>query len=441
MRSKHRTTKAALVTGFAAFMVICGQVRSAGFQISEQSVSGLGRAFAGSGVAGDDVSDMFYNPASMALSENRRFQAGLSFLSIDSAFRNQGSTQTLLGPAGPVMIPTTGIDDNGGEDAVVPNVYYVFPRRGAVRYGVSINAPFGLKTDYQSNWVGRYHALNTELKTVDVNPAIAYSLNDNVSIGGGVSVQYVEATLSQAVFLGAGIPDGRSTVSGDDTSMGFNVGVMVQADNDARFGASFRSKIKQEVAGHVDVLGTGTALDGRSGARATVDLPETIYVHGYKPLSPRWSMLGGIRWTNWSRFDELRVTFDNGRPDAVTDESWEDSATVSIGLSFHDRDSPWTYRFGYAHDQSPVPDALHRTPRVPDSDRDWFTIGASYRPSDRVMIDLGFARLKSDDANLRNTINLVSTAPRLFTDTLIGEYSSNSVDILGIQVQIDFPAN
>jgi len=441
MRSKRNISTILLVSGFAGLMAVSVQIKGAGFQISEQSVSGLGRAFSGSGVAGDDLSDMFYNPAIMVLNENRQFQAGLSLLSIDSAFRNRGSTQTLLGPTGSVTIPTTGMDDNGGEDAVVPSVYYVFPRRGALRYGVSINAPFGLKTDYQSNWVGRYHALTSELKTIDVNPAVAYSLNHNVAIGGGISVQYIEATLSQAVFLGMGVPDGRSTVSGDDTSMGFNVGVMVRTHSDARFGASFRSKIKQEVAGHVDVLGTGTALDGRSGARATVDLPETIYLHGYKPLSPRWSILGGIRWTNWSRFDELRITFGNGRPDAVTDESWKDSATVSIGFSYHDQGSPWTYRFGYAHDESTVPDALHRTPRVPDSDRNWFTVGASYRPSDRVEIDFGFARLEGDNAELRNTINLVSTAPGLFTDTLIGEYSSNSVDILGVQVQIDFSVN
>ncbi|MDH3377559.1 MAG: outer membrane protein transport protein, partial [Gammaproteobacteria bacterium] len=103
--------------------------------------------------------------------------------------------------------------------------------------------------------------------------------------------------------------------------------------------------------------------------------------------------------------------------------------------------SPWTWRFGLARDESPVPDAQHRTPRVPDSDRDWFTVGASYRSSDNVSIDFGFAHLEADDAKLNNTVNLVSAAPGLFTDTLVGEYASNSVDILGIQIQVDFPAN
>lgn len=439
MRTQIGTINSIAVIGMVAFLAVTTPGYGAGFQISEQTVTGLGRAFAGSGVAGDDLSDMFYNPASMTLHDERQFQAGLSVLSIDSKFQNRGSTQTLLGPTGFSTIPTSGIDDNGGEDAAVPNLYYVFPARGAVRYGVSITAPFGLKTKYDSAWVGRYHALESELKTIDVNPAVSFAVNDKVSIGGGISAQFADATLSQAQFLGPGVPDGRVAVTGDDTSIGFNVGVMVSTENDARFGVSFRSKIKQEVEGNLDI--SGTPADGRFGAKATVDLPETVYAHGLVPLSSGWSLLGGARWTNWSRFDELRVTFDNGAPDNVTDESWDDSLTLSIGLSYEPDNSPWTWRFGIAHDESPVPDPQHRTPRVPDSDRDWFTVGASYRSSDNVSIDFGFAHLQADDARLSNTINLVSAAPGLFTDSLVGEYASNSVDILGIQIQVDFPAN
>ena len=439
MRTQIATINSIAVTATVVLMAVTTPGYGAGFQISEQTVTGLGRAFAGSGVAGDDLSDMFYNPASMALHDERQFQAGLSVLSIDSKFQNQGSTQTLLGSAGPITIPSSGIDDNGGENAVVPNIYYVFPARGAVRYGFSITAPFGLKTQYDSNWVGRYHALTSELKTIDINPAVSFAVNDKVSIGGGISVQFVDATLSQAVFLGLGVPDGRAEITGDNTGFGFNLGIMARTDNDARFGVSFRSKIKQDVEGNLDI--SGTPADGRFGAKTTVDLPETIYLHGVAPLSPNWSILGGARWTKWSRFDELRVSFDNGAPDSVTDESWDDSLTLSIGFSYERDNSPWTWRFGFAHDESPVPNAQRRTPRVPDSDRDWFTVGASYRSSDNVSIDFGFAHLEADDAKLTSTVNLVSTAPGLFTDTLVGEYASNSVDILGIQIQVDFPAN
>jgi len=179
-------------------------VHAAGFQISEQSLSGLGRAFAGAGVAGDDLSDMFYNPGGMFLVEGTQFQAGTTLLDISGVFSNEGSTQRLFTGAGFATVPARGINSDGGDVAIVPHMYYTRDLTDNMKFGLSISAPFGLKTEYDSNWVGRYHALTSELKTVDINPSVAWQINDSVSVGVGLSIQQADATLSRAVFQGPG---------------------------------------------------------------------------------------------------------------------------------------------------------------------------------------------------------------------------------------------
>ena len=408
----------------SSLILVSSHVYSAGFQISEATVSGLGRAFAGAGVAGDDVSDMFYNPAGMFLAEGRQFQAGLSIIDSKSDF---SGTATPLG----------GPEDDGGETGAVPNFYYVFPESGNLKYGIGITAPFGLATEYDSNWAGRYQAIKSELKTIDINPAIAYKVNDQFSIGAGISLQYAEAELTQARFLGPGVPDGRSKVDGDNWDFGFNLGAMFSPSDSTRFGIGFRSKVSQKVEGDLNVTSPTGATLVAAGAEAEVDLPETVYLGAFHSLNEKVDLLASARWTNWSRFDELRIKFDNGLPDSVTPENWDDSWTLSIGTNYH-LNNEWTLRAGYAHDESPVPDE-DRTARIPDSDRDWFTLGASYTPNPNFTVDLGYAHLSGDDATINESTVIAAppAAPAVLASTLVGEYDG-SADIFGIQLQWRF---
>lgn len=408
----------------AGLVVASTQALSAGFQISESSVSGLGRAFAGAGVAGDDVSDMFYNPAGMFLAEGRQFQAGVSV--IDSKGEFTGSA-----------VPFGGPNDDGGTTGVVPNLYYTFPSSGSIKYGVSITSPFGLSTEYENNWAGRYHGLKSELISIDINPSLAYRVSDQVSLGAGISLQFAEAELSQARFLGPGVPDGKSTVEGDNWAAGFNLGAMFTPSSSTRFGIGYRSKIDQEVEGSLNVVSPAGATLVNSGAIAKASLPEAVYLSAAHSLSERVDLFASARWTKWSRFEELRITFDNGLPDAVTPENWDDVWTFSLGAALHISDY-WTLRAGYAYDESPVPDEF-RTVRIPDSDRNWFTLGASYSPSADMTIDFGFAHLSGGDAPISDTTVIAAppTAPGIVSNTLSGVFDGEA-NILGIQAQWRF---
>jgi len=408
----------------AGCLATSGHVYASGFQISESSISGLGRAFAGAGVAADDVSDMFYNPAGMSLLDGRQIQGGLSF--IDSEAKFSGSASPFGGP-----------NDDGGEKAVVPNFFYTFDINPSLKFGLSMTAPFGLATEYEKNWAGRYQGIRSELKTIDINPAVSYQVNSQFAVGAGVSMQYAEAELISARFLGLGIPDGTTTVEGDNWAAGFNLGAVFTPSTAARIGLGYRSSIKQKVDGSLKVTGpTGSSLID-AGAEAEVTLPATMYWSGVFGVTSNLDILVSGRWTEWSKFDELRVKFDNGLPDNVTPENWDDTWTFSLGANYH-LSNQWTLRAGYAKDESPTSDEF-RTVRIPDSDRDWLTIGASYSPNPNVTIDFGYANLSGDDANINETTVIAGppTAPTIVTSTLGGVYTGGA-DIFGVGFQYRF---
>ena len=412
--------------------IVCGlyqQTLASGFQISESSVSGLGRAFAGAGIAGDDASDIFYNPAGAFQTEGNQFQIGVSYIDSSSEFKNEGSTTRL----GTTVFPTQGEGSDGGTSAFVPNIYYIRPLSDDLKFGLSITSPFGLKTEYDSNWVGRYHAIESELVTLDINPSIAYKVNDQLAIGAGISAQKADTTLSRATFTGTPL-DGTTTIEGDNLAFGYNFGVVYEPTSTSTFGLGYRSKVKQDVDGDLTV----NLPDGSSrvlGANAAVELPETIYLSYGQNLSDNLELLASARWTKWSRFEELRIQLEAPVPDDVTEQNWDDALTLSLGGNYKLSDK-WTVRAGYAFDESPTSDEF-RTARIPDTDRHWLSLGASLHQGN-MHVDFGYAHLfGTGDNSINNEIDLVSSAPGATSDNLVGEYDG-SADILGVQFRWEF---
>lgn len=405
---------------------------AAGFQISEQSGTGLGRAFAGFGVIGDDLSMAFYNPAGITQQEGTQIQVTGFIIDGESRFSNEGSFQSFAG--GGLIIPSSGGNEDGATLALVPNMYFVTDLTEKIKYGFSISAPYGLATDYDRNWVGRFHADESELVTVDINPSLGFKINDAFSVGFGVSAQYAEATLSQALSNGPGAPEGFAEVEGDDWSYGWNVGVMYHPSATFRAGIGYRSKIAHELdGGENDITGV-PALGGNFSAdvRARATLPETLHAGIYKEFAEKWGVSLGYRWTRWNRFQELRVQTD-GLPDNVTEEDWDNAISANIGVDYFYSDK-WTFRAGYMFDETPVPNRT-RTPRIPDEDRHWLAIGGSYKATQNLQIDFGYTHLFIDDAEVNVT---VAVAGGLGTDTLIGEYEDPEVDIVSMQAVYKF---
>jgi long-chain fatty acid transport protein len=474
--SKINNKRAALAL-LAAFGA--GNTHAAGFQLFEQGASGLGTAYS-AGAAAEDASTIYWNPAGMTYLPGKNLSLGMHLIKPSAKFTNNGSAFAVPPVAGAPVTGGNG-DDAGGLN-VVPNVFYSHELNDKLRIGVGVGSIFGLKTNYDEGWVGRYQALKSDLRTINLNPSLAYKINDKFSIGGGLDIVRADVELTSAINFGlvgaaAVIPviaqnplttpqqkqqqiagllaatnqqrDGKVELEADDWAYGFNLGLMFQPTSTARIGFSFRSKVKLDAKGDatftipdlsapplnaaVNAGVKGNVSFRNSGIKATVELPEIASLNAHLQLNDRWALMGDVTWTNWSRFKELRIKFDSGRDDAVTPEQWDDSYKFSLGASFKLNDK-WTLRGGLAYDKSPVDDVF-RTPRIPDGDRIWLAFGARYNIAANNSIDVGFAHIFVDDPSLNKTsdeTNPGTTTPSALRTRLVGKYDSD-VNILSVQ--------
>jgi long-chain fatty acid transport protein len=429
-----------------------GHAGAAGFALIEQSSSTQGYAHAGAAAAVEDASTIFFNPAGMTYLEGRQVVAGLHVVAPSAEFTNQGSTYSAL--AGGGLIP--GSNDDGGTVGIVPNFYYVMDVDDRTKFGLGINAPFGLTTEYDDGWVGRYHALKSSLLTVNFNPALAFKMSDRFSVGLGFNLMYVSAELTSAVDLGTlngdgpGAADGKGSVEGDGWAGGFNLGLIYETAPGSRLGIAYRSEIAAKVTGDATfdlpagvagdpIVGVPGAVIGgniftNTGASASVDLPASLSLSFATDLSDRWTLLFDVTRTYWSSFEELRIKYDNiFQPDSVTTENWQNSNRYAIGASYKASDT-WTLRAGFAYDETPVLNAEFRTPRIPDEDRRWLSLGFGYSPSERMRFDVSYSHLFVNDTPIDNTLE--SALPQV-NHTITGSYAS-SVDIVSAQLVYNF---
>ena len=421
----------------------------AGLQITEQTVTGLGRAFASGSLANDDASAPHYNPADMMLSRGIQAQTGLTFLGISMEATNAGSSTRLPANLGAVLtqpgtppvwvtrLHTGFAQDDSGTDNLAPNAYLMMDVNERLRFGLAVIAPFAVATRYSRNWIGRYHAVDSDLLTVDINPSLAYRFDPHLSLGLGVSAQYVDATLSQALFnpYSPFVKDGYAEVQADGWGFGYNFGLLYEFSPNTRIGVSYRSRVNHSAKGKRTI---SDYLEGRNGqvdAQAKVTLPDWLGLAFYHRLNEQWALMGSLRWTHWSLFKKLQIDFADGSQ-SLTPENWRNSASFNLGVSY-DYTPEWTFRAGYVYDQTPVPSAEYRTPRIPDSDRNAFGLGLSYHPSDQLSVDIGYLYIRFKDAHSENTLNLLPAPVGLITDTLRMDYSAQG-HLGGMQLSYRF---
>jgi len=424
--SKKRTTSLIASSLALAVSGYTGAVGAAGFALIEQSGSGTGNAFAGGAASAEDASTIFFNPAGLTRLTGRQVVLGIHAIKPSAEFSNQGSAAPLLKPLG-----TDGGD--AGQWGVVPNFYLSWAANDRLSLGLGVNAPFGLRTSYDSNWIGRYQALDSEVKTVNINPAFAFKINDVISIGAGLNYQTIDATLTRAVNFGPG-GEGSAKVSGDASAWGWNVGALFNLGTDMRVGGAYRSQLKYHIEGDVTFnrppgVPAGAAPDG--GIFTDITVPESASLSVFQKFNEKWDFMGDITWTRWSRLENLNIYRTGGGTLQLTPENWDDTWRFSLGLSYH-VDERWTLRGGVAFDQTPVSDQF-RTARIPDQDRTWLAIGAQWKPTPAIAIDIGYAHLFVKDA----TINDNQGTGVLGNGLLQGTYS-NSVDIFSLQMAYSF---
>jgi long-chain fatty acid transport protein len=459
-RTRRLLRQSALAAAIAA---ISAPASAAFFQIAENNASGLGNAYAGGAAIAEDASTVWYNPAGMT--RFTRPQVVVAGHFIQPSFTATVNSATAI--TGSQISGGAGSDP--GEAAVVPNIYYTHPITSSLSLGAGINAPFGLATEYDNTWAGRYHAVRSEIKTVNVNFAGAYKFNEAISGGAGVNFQRLDAELTQAIDFatictlggqsatcgaGAGFNpntnpnDGNAKVTADSDAWGYNLGVLLQPSRDMRWGLAYRSKMKHKLSGEFDatvpnpggVAGIATAAVAStlgitdSGAKADVTLPATWSLSAYGEATSQLAMMVDLTRTQWSALPELRIDFDSVQADSVVTLNLRDTYRFSLGATYK-VNSSWVLRGGLALDQSPVTTSADRTPRLPDADRTWYALGAGFQPSPALSFDFGYVYIKVNDSNV--TKAATPTNENLSRGNLNVNYSG-SVQILSAQARWAF---
>ena len=406
-----------------------------GFYLQEQSPKETGRALAGAGAAADDPSAIFFNPAAMTNLPGIQMSAGASALMATAHQSNRGSTRTV--PAGPPLLgplPVTGNDGGNPFDKVipVPSFYVTGQVTDRLWLGLGVNAPFGLKLDYDDGFFGRYDSLYTNLKTYNIQTSAAFRLNDHFSIGGGADIQYVKVTLTNALpqlaptqiialpgtpavgstipgvgIAGSTIPlagtvvtlfDGSAKVKGNDWTVGWNAGLFYSS-SDTNIGISYRSAIRHQLTGTQTISGLQgpiAAANGTLAASAPLDLPDIVTVGFMHRLTPALRAMVSARWYNWSKFKGIAITTAAGTSNKELD--YRDSYSVSLGGEY-DVSPALTLRAGTMFDRTPT-NAQHLTTRVPDGDRAWLSGGATWNLSPALALNLSYAHTFVEKANI-----------------------------------------
>ncbi|HJW45163.1 MAG TPA: outer membrane protein transport protein [Lysobacter sp.] len=440
MNQAIRYTLSALTLGIAGVLAV-GQAHATGFQLRETSVKNLGRGQAGVATASDDASVVTNNPAAMVNLDKNTVQADVT--AIDISFQFEGGGTSAAGT------PLTGGDGgNAGGVQAVPNLSVVFPLQGAfegLTVGAAIGAPFGLKTEYDRDWVGRYNAVESDLKVVDFTLSAAVELGDRFSLGVGAIYERADVTLSNAIDLGTimfgtGIPgalpqgaDGFATIEGDSNSMGWLFGAQWKPTDQLSIGYAHRSEIDHDIEGTGDfttpasfqaaqgayrasaaacatmspptdpcraliptLLGLGNGfVDTDATAKLTTPSIDTLSVQ--YDISDSIRVMADAQWTDWSSLREVNVDFANPfQPNSIEDFSWTDTEMYALGAEWDLSDS-FTLRGGITMDETPT-HLETRTPRLPDNDRMLYSIGFTWNISDALSVDAAYQRIEIDNS-------------------------------------------
>ena len=412
-------------------MMTAATAHAGGFAVREQSAYFQGMSFAGE-AAGGDLSGMFWNPAVMTQFAGVNSYSSVSGI-IPSASHNPspGSTYFVLGGT-----------SNTAEQALVPAGYLSYQITPSLWVGLSMNSPFGLSVSFPESWAGRdYAAGDSFLRTYNFTPSVAWRINDWISVGAGVQIQYAKATLNHGLSLSFPlvglIPVGDANLSGDGWGYGFTAGITLTPTPTTTIGIGYRSFIDQKIDGTLalNLIPNPFVPSSSNPASTTVKLPDTVSLGIRQRVDPQLTLLGTVEWTNWSRIGTSDVS---GAFPTTLPFQYQDGWLFALGAEYQWTDR-LTVRGGLAYEISPITDDV-RMPLLPDNDRFWVSVGATWQIWRGFSADLAYSHVFVRDTHI--DISAASGNPWFATSgvTYIGNVDSQ-VDIisLGIKYRWDEP--
>ena len=405
------------------FYVVCGitvagSALASGFQISEYSAVNMGRSFAGAGVVGDDFSALGYNPAGMQYNKTSGAQAGASAILLYADYYDREHSYK----------------DNSKMGRVLPSVFGQYKMNDQLTIGAGIYTPYGLVTDYDNNWPGRYHGTLSTLKSIDLSVGASYQLHPMVAFGFAVNGQYSDARLTSSGWYPT---EYAKDLQGKDIGVGYSAGVTITPRSDVRLGISYRSQVSHKLQGDIKFTGLGAA-DGKYDISARITTPELVLISGAVDVSKDLTLSASARWTRWTRFNSLNIIAQEnvmGNPKGTilssTHENWKNTWFYSIGADYKLNDQ-WTIRMGGAYDETVIKHEGNRTVRIPDGRRLFASVGLTYKTGNWAY-DFGYIHvwMRDGDARGKDTADSSVSNPNV-------HYYKSGAHMAGFNIQYMF---
>lgn len=400
---------------FASALFCMSGANAAGFQLTEQSVAGMGRAHAGAGIVGDDASAQHFNVAGMTLLNGLQITTSATYVSLDIDYKG-----------------LNGATENGRDKpATIPSFFISYQLNDSLWAGLAITSPYGMRIRYSNGWDARQRGISGSVTTVDINPNIAWKVNEYISIGGGISALWTHSKIKNGIpsslsANGLTVPlRGEFEYKGSDWMFTYNLGLMVSPSENLRFGVSYRSSAHVTARGDYYIRGNAL-MNGEGDGKGRLQTPETVYISAtWKPID-RLRLSGLARWANWKKFETMNFSLDNPndleptetgnkllgmaaamgiQPDkalglvqntlgnvGITND-WKSVWLFSAGADF-DINDKWTIRGGIALETNPIKHQELRTALIPDTKRLWLTCGFSYKPTKSWQIDAAYGHIR-----------------------------------------------
>ncbi|MDP0146470.1 porin [Glaesserella parasuis] len=431
----NKFTKTALAS---IFTFSAAGASAAAFQLAEVSTSGLGMAYAGNAAVADNASVVATNPALMTKFKQVEISAGGVYVDADVDVEGSFGTKTTVNGN---VIASSPVSDANAKDiipsAIVPNLYVVAPVSERFAVGGGVNVNYGLKSEFPTSYNAGVFAGKTELTAVNYNLSGAYDLGYGFSFGVGLNAVHAKATLER--HFGALNPMAptatASRLKGDKWGFGWNVGLAYDINENNRLGVAYHSPVDLRFKGkYVGTQSTNVEIPGR----LNLELPAYWEISGYHKLTEKLAVQYSYKKTHWNSFQELRAIDNNGKVLLQKDEKFNNNSRIALGVSY-DVIEALTLRAGIAYDESAS--VAHPSISIPDTDRTWYTLGATYRFTPSLSVDLAYAHLRGSKntfiesqvlgAQLQNGATAVKSA--------VGEFKVKSTaNLYGLNVNYKF---
>lgn len=438
---KHLSRGALLLS-----MTVPAPAFAAGFALEQQNAAAIGSAYAGAQAESADPGFIFYNPAALAGVEGADLSVGTAALLADSDYTD--ASGALLGAA-PVSGNTAG--SGALNNAYLPAFAIGLQLSEAIAVGFSVNAPFGLNSEYGEDSAIRYHALDTNFKTITMAPTAAIMLSPELSVGASLRIQYLDFEASNAVdaagvlaaggaMITPGSDDILSRLDADDFAVGYQLGAQARLGGVTTFGLNFTSKIEHNFSGEAvfeiansvagQTLNASFGLFENTEFSSAINTPASLSVGVSHRANDRLTVKASASYTLWHSFEAIAISFENAsQPPELLTQDWGDVLSVSFGGDFA-LDNRTTLRAGVLYDPSPVNGAV-ASPRIQDNDRFWVNAGVSRRVSDTTTVDIGGGYVFVDERQISQP---ASAPENLFRGSLDSAHDTSAF-VLSIRLR------